>query len=296
MILLWAATLLAPAGDVRFDAGPVRVSAAVPDKVGLSDVVEVELTLNASAGVTVIGIVAQATPAFAVLDDTVTGGPDAIAGRTLQTRRLRLEPLEVGPLSLDGLSLAYRTDDGDRLAPLTLPGVEVVAEYTPPTVDADSVRDPVLPLPGAEAGGRRRWSTLLIGLGVGLLGLVAAVVGCRFASRPAHRPLRERALDRLGGIRPDALAGAPRECIAATCDILRDYLRDRHCVPATTQDTPTFLADPRTASALAEDRREALRRFLTDADVGRFAPAEPTEADADRVAAAARTFLEGEPE
>jgi hypothetical protein len=76
--------------------------------------------------------------------------------------------------------------------------------------------------------------------------------------------------------------------------IVREYVEASSGLPALEQTTDEFLAAWRDAGSLGVEHRDALRRFLEQCDLVKFARAEPTQSMSVALIDTARRFVEAQ--
>ncbi|MGC4000584.1 MAG: hypothetical protein QM767_25315 [Anaeromyxobacter sp.] len=202
----------------------------------------------------------------------------------------------LGEQQLPTLSLPVQTPRGPAVLTLAGPPVTGVG-LIDPTVPTEelALRDPAPPVPLMVRSLRLLWWTLGILGGLAALALlVRALLRLRHRPRKAAPPLPPhvrfaRRLDALEGERlPEQ--GRGEEHVARLSELVREYLGSLTRLPALDLTSGELLAGLRAAP----DPRlelEALEGFLAEADLVKFARAQPTAAGCAAGTAYARRLL-----
>ena len=257
-----------------------RIAPATP-------VVPPQAELTGPAGIQP-GDVVTATAEVTVPAGTEIGAPEAAGAGILPltgdlrwrfgvwTRRncratVRFRVLKSGKLSALTLDLPLRLPGTNRtetrripLPPLT---ARLDAKLAP---DAELLLADPVTRPEAAAPGRWRYLWLLAALPAA----AAAVFLWRRRRRTKAETVWSRALAAVRQLRTALDGGTltPERGFARLCDVVRDYLEARLGLPASRRTTPEFMRElRRDVPELPEDRREFLHRFLTAADLVKFA-------------------------
>jgi hypothetical protein len=214
-------------------------------------------------------------------------------GEAITTCALRLALYALGPHDVPAVALTVRTGEGDATVAVAGPRVTGVGIIDPKVPSRElALRDPSGPVPLLVRSWRVLWWTL------GALALAAlaaaAVVAWRRRARaavetPPPIPPHVRFVRRLEALEAERLAarGLGREHVARVSELVREYLAALTGEPALDLTTGELVArlapqgDPRLDLA-------ALRAFLEDADLVKFAKADAGECECAAATAFAR--------
>lgn len=230
-------------------------------------------------------------------------GPDerraTSGGRSVVVRRLSIEPLlpgeyEIGPIEIVARrgAAAGAVAEAEPIRAST-PSMQVtvrsvLAEGDTRFAGATDVVDPK-----AEAA----WWPWLLGALVPLLGAAVWLwlrsrrdAGPALVLVPAH----EVALRRLAALMEQKLVerGMAERFFGEASLILRRYIEDRFGLRAPERTTEEFLAEAGSSMVLFDEDVRVLGRFLSRADMVKFAAVVPGSDEAERAAALVRDFVE----
>lgn len=167
---------------------------------------------------------------------------------------------------------------------------------TPAPDDADQLRGIVPPLRFGDWLSEHLPLVLTLAA-LTLLALAALAVWLirrRKSSLPTDtRTPRQRADERLRALRSRADALEARAFGHEACDILRDFLAAERRLPITRQTSEEFLADAAQTHAVAPGEHALLAGFLATCDGLKFARADATAEEKERLLAGAADFVNG---
>jgi hypothetical protein len=131
-------------------------------------------------------------------------------------------------------------------------------------------------------------------LGLTLIGLVVWLIMRKRRGRPTPIPSpRERALERLEGIRVEIERLTPYRFSIRVSDILRRYVTDQYQLPLTRQTSVEFLSAVADRSEFSEEEKSLLTDFLSRCDLIKFARYEATTEDSRLLLDEASRFVKG---
>ncbi len=197
------------------------------------------------------------------------------------TYRVQLQPLRTGTFNNLSVTIpitGLKTPSRKSLQ-AKLPSIEVTSRHLPPDESPKTAKQ--IPLTHSSPP----W--LLIGTGIVLVLLVAAIAVCLFlrqrhrattGRQPAAPDPRTKAEQRLRELEADMPLDPERFFVRIT-DIVRTYFEDACGWRAQEQTTPEFLKELDDAETLSESQKELLRTFLTTADKIKFARLQASEDD-----------------
>jgi len=295
--------LLAEAAQA--DVAPVVVTATVEPAVAtIGDRLHYSLVVERDEGVEVEvpDVVADLAP-FEVLD-VMLSEPVSRDGRIVEQRDFLVAAFETGELFVPALEFSYVTAEGDSGVAMT-DSLSVTIESVLPEVREDQQVGPMDIKPPVELP-RRIWPWI-----VAILVAAALAVGIHFLRKwlrnrnaePEEWSVEEPpvpriaahvvALERLDALERDDPIGrgdVPAFYVRVT-EIVRLYLRDRFGVDAidmTTSELAPAMRDAR----IEEPEIEWGTRYLTHADLAKFARHVPSEERARADFGEARDFVE----
>lgn len=130
--------------------------------------------------------------------------------------------------------------------------------------------------------------------GLALVGLIFWLFWRRRGRQPAPIPSpRERALERLEGIRVEIERVTPYRFSIRVSDILRRYVTEQYQLPLTRQTSVEFLAAVANESQFSEEEKSLLSDFLSRCDLIKFARYEATTEDSRLLLDEALRFVKG---
>jgi hypothetical protein len=280
-----------------YTQGPVNATLTVLRTGKLvGDEIVLTLQADAPAGVALSWPTSISLPEALVQTDkqTLDDMPTA-SGTRRWTLELTCEPIEAGELTLPALHV--NTADTR-----TQPPVSDTLTTDPVKVTVVSVLDANAdPMKFCDIKGQvdipliQEHPVLLwvIGSGVVLLAAGSGVGYVKFrrwqAMRPESRALQ--AIDRLAA--EDLISAHALDAFyTRLTSILRRYIEERFALSAPKQTTREFLESVQQASQLTPAHRTMLGKFLSAADLVKFARQQPSSAEANRVLTTGRAFVE----
>ncbi len=307
LALAWALVLPAAASEEiqrRVERGPVAVDLALrPAEPVIGDVLELELSVRAEAGVEVLmPEFGEALGRFEIVDFAPRSRQDEL-GRTIHEQRYRLHPPHSGPQSIPPLRVEFvDRREGQRPAPEGEDAFEILTErialeVAPILAEGDPLelrpRHDDLPPRREPAGPWWLWA-----LGLASVAALFAPFARRgwlaLRARQREQSAYERArsaLDALlteGRPSPETMDGF----YVSLSRIVRRYLEDRFALRSPELTTQEFLAEMGRSPDLARSHQRLLRDFLEQADLVKFAGHRPTDQGVSESIAAAERFLE----
>ena len=169
---------------------------------------------------------------------------------------------------------------------------------TPPALDATDQLKPIVPPMRLGDWLSEHWPLVL---GLGLLALLAAGALVVWLLRRRRKPVptadprtpRQRADERLRGLRERMETVDARAFGNEACDILRDFLAAERRLPVVHQTSEEFLTTAAETRAVAPGEHALLTDFLTTCDQLKFARAAATSEVKERLLAEAADFVNG---
>lgn len=215
-------------------------------------------------------------------------------GRAIVERWYTLVTYETGDHIIPGAPVQYRMPGAD-LQRLDAPDALVIVDSVLPKTPAADIRDIKAPVAVP-----RDYTVLWI-----LAGIVAALALIGYAvyrilnrARAARmvppRPAHEVALEALARLQAARLleAGRHDEYWVRLSAIVRDYLENRFQLRAPEMTTEEFLQAAQRHAQIEPTQRGLLSRFLSEADLVKFAQHMPGSEEAERAYTTARQFIE----
>jgi hypothetical protein len=216
-----------------------------------------------------------------------------VAGKSVNERWYDLVTYETGDQIVPGPPVHYRVAGSD-LQRIDAPDALVIVERLAGD-DAAEIRD-VKPPAAVPPDYTLLWwvlggAALLLAL---VFGLYRFLNRGRVVAGPPPRPAHEVALEALARLRAGRLieSGQHGELYIRLSAVVRDYLEARFRLRAPEMTTEEFLQAMQTSPQLSAEHRSLLARFLTEADLVKFARYVPSADDAERAYEAARRFVE----
>jgi hypothetical protein len=290
--------------EKQSESGPVKATVRLePQKPLIGDTVTLTITVTAEKGVELLmPEFGEALERFSIVDFAPRQSIDD-EGRTVAVQTYRLQPPASGKQTIPPILIEYvDRRPGQREAPEGYDAYELLTErldfevqsVIPKDAEAD-LKPPLGKLGPREAPPAPRWPWVVAGL-------VVLAAACPFAVRAYfawRRKARQRSAYEIARARLQRLLDAPRptaEQIDAfyveLSGIIRKYLEDRFELRAPELTTEEFLASVGESPDLSRDHQALLREFLRQADLVKFAGAQPSDEDIDRSIQAAGQFLE----
>jgi hypothetical protein len=293
-LLLTAATTCAVAQATP--TALVQVATSVePRKVTVGTPFRYTMRVSAQSEVElVVPLLADRIGDFLITDfGEVPHQPDN--GKLTIDRWYTLVTFEAGDKLIHGPAVQYRLSGSDLQSVDTPDALVIVESVLPADASKAEVRD-IKPPVAAPRDYRPLWLAgaalvLVVGAGFGLYRLLnrRRAVGVK-APRPAH----EVALEALARLRASRLLeeGRHKDYYVRLSAIVRHYLEDRFGLRAPEMTTEEFLQVAQQSPRLPRDQRTSLGRFLSEADLVKFARHVPEREDGEHAYAAARQFVE----
>jgi hypothetical protein len=290
----WCVAHEAVAQEASPSPRPVKVETRVdPAHVTIGTPFRYTLTVEAGEDVELlVPLLAERIGDFTIRDfGEVKRTP--VKGKVVSERWYDLVAYEPGDKIVPGPPIQYRVAGSD-LQRIDAPDALIMIDKLAGN-DASEVRDVKPP-----AAVPRDYTPLWWGLaGVALLlglafGLYRFLNRGRAVAGPPPRPAHEVALAALAKLRSSRLleSGQHGELYVRLSAIVRDYVEARFHLRAPEMTTEEFLQAMQTSPQLAAEHRSLLVRFLTEADLVKFARHVPSSEDAERAMEAARRFVE----
>lgn len=282
-----------PAGE---PPAPVEVLPRVDrSEVRIGDPLRYEVEVRARKGLSLtVPILAGSLGEFTITDFGDTP-PEEKEGEVRLTRWYRLAAFTPGRHTLPGPTILYREGEEENRS---VHGADLTVEVVS-LVDGDPA---VAPIRGLKPLEELPFDWRPIGLGAGGFLLLVGLVGGLwfFVNRPrrAYRvpppPPGEVALAALRRLHADRLLDEGRfeAFYVELTAITRRYIEDRFEVRAPEMTTEEFLSTASGEARLGDARRRLLGEFLGQADLVKFARAQPSRPDCEAAFAAAQRFVE----
>jgi hypothetical protein len=206
----------------------------------------------------------------------------------------RLEPDRPGQASLQLAAVQARASGTTRAVQWPTISVMVttsIQRVSPTELIEDA---PLLPLEGWQE------SSLVVPAWIAAVSLAAGFGTIGYVRYRARHRLREEEpipwlKRRLVQLRTRNV-GTPRESVrfySDLADLLRQYIERRYALPAPTRTTREFLGELQENTALDEQQRALLDRFLRQCDLVKFANEAPSAADCNAAIELVERFVDG---
>jgi hypothetical protein len=224
-------------------------------------------------------------------------GPVTRDGRQVQKKIFELRAEEPGSYILPELKLTYKDAKGaEQTAGAPQIFVEIKSSLKPGAEEEDILDIKSVEKPPLDY---KRLALLIGGIVAGLALIGGVILYVRRRRRaleppPPPRPAWELAREELAALEAQGLiaVGDARGYCYALSEILRRYLERRYGFPALEETTEEILASFR-RSAVPQGRPQDLaRRVLTGTDWVKYAKQVPSQAEAEEMLQAARTFID----
>jgi hypothetical protein len=290
----WLVTAAALAQEASPPPGPVKVQTRVdPPKVTIGTPFRYTLSVEAGEDVELlVPLLAERIGDFTIRDfGEVKKTP--VNGKVVSERWYDLVTYEPGDKIVPGPPIQYRVAGSD-LQRIDAPDALIIVEKLVGD-SATEVRDVKPPAAVPRDYTPLWWALAGIALLLGLaLGLYRFLNRGRAVAGPPPRPAHEVALAALARLRTSRLieSGQHGEFYVRLSAIVRDYVEARFHLRAPEMTTEEFLQVMQTSPQLAAEHRSLLARFLTEADLVKFARHVPSAEDEERAMEAARRFVE----
>ncbi|MBW8014629.1 MAG: hypothetical protein FVQ82_00420 [Planctomycetes bacterium] len=253
-------------------------------KVSAVDTLLVELgAVGASETVVTFPDLSLVLEDFEVIDSQIVDDRLGDGGDVLRARRIRLEPMVVGKVSLPVLRFEYVLK-GQTEAKF-VETEAVVIEVASVLGDSAGEGGQIAEIEGVV--GLRDYTVLMWGSIIALVVLVVIVAVVviiigrisrkKNVSFRVFRTAHQIALRRLKELEDEGLvsAGMLKIFYERVSNILRYYIEDRFTLKAPERTTEEFLFELKSASVLAEADKDSLEQFLRHCDLVKFAKHEP---------------------
>jgi len=286
------------------ESGPVKATIRLePSEPLIGDTVTLTLTVIAERNVELLmPEFGEALDRFVIIDFVPRESIDD-EGRTVAVQKYRLQPPSSGPQAIPPILIEYvDRREGQREAPEGYDAYELLTDRlefeVQSVITEDAKADLKPPLGRLDPRGpppASRWPWIVAGL-------VLLAAASPFAVRGFlawRRRARRRSAYEIARSRLDRLLAKPRPSAEQVdafyvelSGIVRRYLEDRFELRAPELTTEEFLASVGESPDLSRDHQALLREFLRQADLVKFAGAQPSSEDIERSTNAARRFLE----
>ncbi len=285
-------------------SAPVSIVLSLdPESPVIGDTLTLSIEVIAEPGVEVLmPDFGSALDRFSIVDFAPRQTVDD-QGRTLATQTYRLDPPSSGRHVIPPILIEYvDRRAGSRPAPAGLDAYEVltdripfqVASVLPEDATAD-LKPPLGKLDLIQAPTTSRWPWFVA---LGLVALVALPFIAR-AIAAARRRRRRRSAYEVATSRLRKLLRAPRRSgqeidrfYVGLSYIIRQYIEDRFEMRAPELTTEEFLSSIGQSPDFSAEHQGLLREFLKQADLVKFARAEPSSDETERAIEKAQQFLE----
>ena len=297
-----------PAADSPLEetvvSGPVTATVALtPAEPLIGDPVTLTVTVRADKDVEVLmPDFGEALDRFSIIDfvprESLTENGDRLAVQTY-----RLQPPRSGTQTIPPILIEYvDRRPGQREAPEGYDAYEVLTERIEFTVgsvlpdDAAAELEPPLgELQPLAPPAPSRWPWIAAGSVIFALATAAGIFGWLHWRRQARR----RSAYDIAQVRLQKLLARPRPAkeqldrfFVELSAIVRQYLEDRYELRAPELTTEEFLAEVGDSPDLSRDHQELLRQFLRQADLVKFAGAQPAGDEVENSIIAVQRFLD----
>ena len=284
-------------------SGPVQIAIHLEPKLPtIGDTVTLKIQAIAEQDVEVLmPDFGEALDRFSIVDFAPREKIDD-KGRTISTQTYRLDPPGSGRNVIPPILIEYvDRRDGKQAAPKGMDAYEILTDrivFEVASVLPNSASDELRPPKGELAivtPSRRSLVPWLLGLG-GVLSIIVALLIKMIAD--ARRRGRKRSAYDVAQSRLFQLLEQKRETpqqvdafYVQLSDIVRRYIEDRFEMRAPDLTTEEFLSSIGQSPDFSIDHQGLLRDFLRQADLVKFARAEPSDVDTQRAIDKAKQFL-----
>ncbi|WP_167546727.1 DUF4381 family protein [Stieleria maiorica] len=285
-------------------SGPVSIDVTLePERPVIGDTVTLSIEVTAEKDVEVLmPDFGDALDRFSIVDFAPRERIDD-AGRTIANQTYRLDPPSSGRHVIPPILIEYvDRRPGRRQAPEGLDAYEVLTDRIPfevasvlPEGAAVDLKPPMQRLEPIEPPAPPRWPWIAAIA-------VVAIVSLPFVARAiaaARRRKRRRSAYDVATARLAKLLQAPRssgpqidEFYVGLSYILRKYIEDRFEMRAPELTTEEFLSSIGQSPDFSTDHQSLLREFLRQADLVKFARAQPSRDEIARAIDHVERFLE----
>jgi hypothetical protein len=297
----------APAGETIERAvmkGPVKLSVRItPREPRLSDLVEMDVTVEAAAGVEIKPpAFGQAVGDFLIRD--YSERKEKVAASKADTENLRrfhyqLEPVHAGKHLIRSVSIEFIDNrPGSEAAgepalietdPIDVNVTSELGDAAPSLADLE----PMLPPRALPRSARSAWLVSAAAALAAAIALVAWRWRRRRRAEPPPPTPEEIAHAALAALLAESLTsrGAYKEFYLRLTGIVRQYIEETTGIRAGEQTTEEFLRDMRERNAFGPARSVRLAEFLQAADMVKYAGVQPGEGQVDEAIVRAREFV-----
>lgn len=285
-------------------SGPVDVTLTLtPAAPVIGDAVTLKINVVAEENVEVLmPEFGEALDSFAIINFVPRESIDD-QGRFVASQTYRLEPPQSGKQAIPPILIEYvDLRDGQQEAPEGLDAYEILTQridFQVQSVVIDSaaadIKDPLGPIQPPSPPQASLWpwvlaGAVLCGIGAFLLMKLSAAARRRSMKRSAYQVAKLR-LDNLLKRTRDSREEIEQFYVDLS-NIVRRYLEDRFDLRAPELTTEEFLTTVKDSPDLQAEHQDLLRGFLRQADLVKFARAEPSEASTQATVDAALRFLD----
>ncbi|MCA9140757.1 MAG: hypothetical protein KDB00_28485 [Planctomycetales bacterium] len=290
--------------DQRLQSGPVDVRLTLtPKSPVIGDTVTLTIRVTAEDGVEVLmPDFGEALQRFSIVDFAPRQTIDD-QGRTVATQTYRLDPPSSGRHVIPPILIEYvDRREGKREAPEGLDAYEILTDRIPFQVqsvvpeDASADLKPPLgelaPLPEPSKSNWPWWAALAV------VGIVATFLAARWIAA-IRRVKRRRSAYDVAMSRLKHALDAPRKSVeqidrfyVALSYIIRQYIEDRFEMRAPELTTEEFLTSIGKSPDFSGEHQGLLRSFLKQADLVKFAGAQPSASEISQAIGKVEQFLE----
>lgn len=285
-------------------SGPVTATVALaPAEPLIGDPVTLTVTVRSAQGVEVLmPEFGEALDRFAIID-FVPRESLADDGDRLAIQTYRLQPSSSGPQTIPPILVEYvDRRPGQREAPEGYDAYEVLTERIEFTVSsvlpddaAAELEPPLGELQPLAPPTPSRWPWYLGGSLMLLFTTACSLVAWsrwrRVARRRSAYDIAQSRLQKLLA-RPRPAGEQLERFFVELSAIVRQYLEDRYELRAPELTTEEFLAEVGDSPDLSREHQDLLRQFLRQADLVKFAGAQPTGDEVEKSVDAVQRFLD----
>ena len=283
------------------DAGSVRITTRVePKSVTIGSAFRYVMRVEADAEVELmVPILAERIGDFIITDfGEAARGEEGEGEGIVVERWYDLVTYQPGEHLVPGPTVQFRLP-GDDLQRIDADDVLIVVESLLARQEEQGAAVDLRDIKGPVAVPRDfrpfYWIAGALGLVCALVFLLYRILNRKRLERIAlPRPPHEVALDALRRLRVARLLeeGRPEEYYVQLSSIVRAYLEGRFQLRAPEMTTEEFLQIAQRNPQMRPEQRSQLGRFLSEADLVKFARYVPSSEDGERAYAAAREFVE----
>lgn len=265
----------------------------------IGDQVQLNLVVNHSPGIEIIGADLTALEALKEVEVLGTSNWDTIAqgGEFILEQRLTLTSFDSGYYYIPKIPVDYKGADG-KLSKAFTPNKIPLTVNTVPIQSDSTTLAPIKPIIEEELNIRDFLPYI-----AGLLALALLIGGFYYYNKKKQEaeippppeiilPAHEIAFNKLGALKKAKLwqQGHIKEYQSQLTYIVREYLENRFDINALESTTYEIMQEMKT-STMEEDWKEKLNTMLQTADLVKFAKAEPPVGIHDQMMEQAETFV-----